>query len=54
MDLKKGTVFHLGDPNIKYVVEERGGILIGRQINNQSFVGLEYWKEKIKIIKIEA
>jgi hypothetical protein len=52
----QGDVFHLGDPKIKYIVEwhERNSIPAGhygRQITNQSLVGLDHWKENIEVIE---
>lgn len=48
--LFEGDIFHLGDPNIKYVVEWLDCGLKGRQIGSKSTVGLEHWKDRIKII----
>ena len=45
--LYEGDIFHLGDPNIKYVIEWIDCGLKGRQISNNSFVGLEYHKNDI-------
>ena len=49
-NLWQGDIFHLGDPNITYVVEWFDCGLKGRQVGNMSSVGLVHWKDKIKII----
>ena len=49
-EIYEGDIFNLGDLKIKYVVEWIDCGFQGRQINNKSTVGLDYWKEKIKVI----
>lgn len=46
----EGDIFHLGDPNIKYVVEWFDCGLKGRQIGNMSSVGLVHWEHSIEVI----
>ena len=46
----EGDIFHLGDKTILYVVEWIDSGFKGRQINNKSTVGLEYWQDRIEII----
>src|SRR3990167_555531 len=45
-----GDIFNLGDKNIKYVVEWHDCGFSGRQIENQSRVGLVYWNERIEVM----
>ncbi|MCF7618586.1 YopX family protein [Bacillus sonorensis] len=43
-------VYHQGDLNILHVVEFKGGSFAGKQISSSSYTGLEYWKDRIKVI----
>lgn len=49
-EIYEGDIFHLGDPNIRYVVVYRDCGLIGRQIGSSSTVGIPYWSDSITII----
>lgn len=49
-EIYEGDIFHLGDINIKYVVEWLDCGLKARQLNNKSCVGIEYWKKNIEVI----
>lgn len=49
-DIYEGDLFHIGDPNILYVVEWFDTGLSGRQLGNKSRVGLEHWQSKIQVI----
>jgi uncharacterized phage protein (TIGR01671 family) len=46
----EGDVFHLGDPNILYVVVWQDAGLVGRQRGNRSSVGLSYWAPYLEIV----
>lgn len=46
----EGDIFYTGDKNIKYKVAWHDTGFMGKQIRSSSFIGLEYWKDDIKII----
>lgn len=46
----EGDIITNGDERIKYIVEWVDTGLKARQFNNQSFIGLEYWKNGIVVI----
>lgn len=50
VEIYEGDIFHLGDPNIKYIVEQHDCGLSGRQNGNKSRVGLTYWQSNIEVI----
>ena len=50
VEIYEGDIFHLGDKNIKYVVEYVDCGLKGKQLGTNSYIGLTYWKDKIEII----
>ena len=50
MKVFEGDIFHLGDINIKYIVEYMDTGLSARQIRNRSCIGLTYWQERIEVI----
>lgn len=45
-----GDIYHLGDLNIKYVVTWHDTGFMGKQIRSSSYVGLNYWKDRMQII----
>lgn len=50
-EVYEGDVFHLGDPNIKYVVVWSDSGLHGLQLGTcGSVVGLEHWRDRIKLL----
>jgi hypothetical protein len=49
-EIYEGDIFHLGDINIKYIVEWIDTGFMGRQNGNTSSVGLEYWQDKIEVV----
>lgn len=49
-EIYEGDIFHLGDKNIKYVVVWNDTGLQGKQLKSRSYVGLQYWKDKIEVI----
>jgi hypothetical protein len=49
-EIYEGDEFHMGDPNILYVVEWHHAGLMGRQVDNKSKIGLDFWKDNIEII----
>lgn len=50
-EIYEGDVFHLGDPNIKYVVVWSDSGLRGLQLGTYgSVVGLEHWRDRIKLL----
>ena len=48
-EIYEGDVFHLGDVNIKYIVEWIDTGLKGRQSTNSSYVGLKHWQERVEV-----
>ena len=44
----EGDIYSMGDDSIKYVVVWRNCMFIGKQIGNNSYAGLDYWKSEIK------
>ena len=51
-ELKEGDVFHLGDKAIQYTVVMHDGELMGKCIGCYgSYVGLNYWADRIQIVK---
>lgn len=52
IELNEGDVFHLGDEKIQYIVTMHDGQLMGKCVGCYgSYVGLEYWADRIQIIK---
>jgi len=49
-EIFEGDVITNGDKNIKYVVEWHDCGLRARQINNESYIGLAYWQNRLEII----
>ena len=49
-EIYEGDIFSLGSEKILYVVEWIDVGLRGRQISNRSYVGLEWWKDRIEIV----
>lgn len=49
-EIYEGDVFHLGDPNILYVVQIEDCGFKGRQVGSSSYVGLTYWIDKITVV----
>lgn len=47
VELYENDIFHLGDINIKYLVDFKDGAFGATQIGNKSRVGLSYWQNKI-------
>ena len=50
VEIYEGDIFHLGDGNITYTVVWHDTGLRGKQNGSSSYVGLEHWKERIKIV----
>ena len=46
----EGDVFNLGDMNILYLVVWHDAGFKGKQIRSTSYVGLDYWKDRIEVI----
>lgn len=49
-EIYEGDIFHLGDKNIKYQVVWNDTGFMGKQCGSSSYVGLEYWQERIEVI----
>ena len=49
-EIYEGDIYHQGDKNILYVVAWHDTGLTGKQIRANSYAGLGYWKERIKVI----
>ena len=49
-EIYEGDIFYTGSKKILYVVEWIDCGLKGRQIKNKSWIGLDYWKDDIKVI----
>lgn len=49
-DIYEGDIYTMGDKNIKYKVVWHDSGFIGKQLGSSSYVGLEHWREQIKII----
>jgi len=49
-EIYEGDVFHLGDPNILYVVQIEDCGFKGKQVGSSSYVGLTYWIDKITVV----
>lgn len=49
-EIYEDDVFHLGDPNILYVVQIDDCGFKGRQVGSSSYVGLTYWIDKITVV----
>ncbi len=49
-DIYDGDIYHMGDPNIRYIVVWHDTGFIGKQIGSSSYAGLEHWKEKIEVV----
>ena len=46
-----GHIFHLGDENIKYIIEWNDSGFKGRQLGtNGSYIGLIHWLDRIEIM----
>lgn len=45
----EGDIFNLGDKDILYIVVWSDTGFRGRQTRSTSYVGLEYWKDKIEV-----
>ena len=50
VEIYEGDIVHLGDKNITYTVVWHDTGLRGKQNGSSSYVGLEHWKERIKIV----
>lgn len=50
IDIYEDDVIHLGDSNIKYQVTFKNGYFGGKQIGNESMIGLFFWLKNIEII----
>jgi hypothetical protein len=49
-EIYSGDIITNGDCEIKYIVEWHDCGFKARQIPNQSFIGLTYWKKQIEVI----
>lgn len=45
-----GDIVTCGDKNIIYIIEWNDTGLKGRQWNNNSYIGLEYWQKELEVI----
>ncbi len=50
VEIYEGDVFSLGGESISYIVEFHDSGFSGRQIGNQSRVGLVHWNDRIEVI----
>lgn len=50
IEICEGDILTNGDKNIKYIVKWVDTGLNARQYNNQSYIGLSYWQDKLEII----
>ena len=50
-EIYEGDIITNGDKNIKYIVEWIDTGLKARQCNNQSYIGLNYWKDNLEVIR---
>lgn len=50
VEIYEGDIVSIDERNIFYIVEWHDTGLKGRQYNNQSYIGLEYWKNIMEVI----
>ena len=50
VEIYEGDIVSIHERNIFYIVEWHDTGLKGRQYNNQSYIGLEYWKNIMEVI----
>jgi uncharacterized phage protein (TIGR01671 family) len=49
-EIYEGDIITNGDRNIKYIVEWYDCGLRARQYNNDSYIGLAYWQDRLEVI----
>lgn len=50
VEIYEGYIIIIGDPKIKYIVEWHDTGLKARQWDNQSYIGLTHWQDRIKVV----
>lgn len=48
-----GDIYHMGDPNIKYIVNfsDKHNEWVGKQLTNNSTAGLKHWLDRIEVVE---
>ena len=49
-EIFEGDIINIGDKNIKYIIIWENCSFKGKQIGSSSYIGLDYWQDKIEIV----